>query len=178
MMNKEKSRVIRIRGLLRNDQNELTELFRTTHQAAAAKVPAAVRKQIAQAVEDEILMSVGSIECYAEKPNHAFVATIDDRIAGFAALRRLSDETTELKNVMVHPAVQRMGIARRLMDAAETTATAAGYDRIVLWTMSYLEDATRMYERRGYRHEALGAPPVNMPEALEPIGMRLSLRGK
>ena len=77
---------------------------------------------------------------------------------------------------MVHPSVQGMGIARRLMEAAEARAAAEGYASIILWTMPYLTAAFRMYERRGYATEHQGEPPGNMAPELKPCRMRLSLR--
>lgn len=55
----------------------------------------------------------------------------------------------EIAKLLVHRAARRHGIARRLMEAAEAAARAAGRTLLVLDTVTG-DDAERLYERLGF----------------------------
>lgn len=81
------------------------------------------------------------------------VAEQDGRIAGTAqlvlAMRPNGRHRAEVNKVLVHPAFQRQGIGRRLMDAIETIARREGRTLLHLDTREG-DPANRLYQAAGY----------------------------
>jgi ribosomal protein S18 acetylase RimI-like enzyme len=80
-----------------------------------------------------------------------FVAVVDGAPAGTAGLKRLDDDTGELKRLFVRPTGRGSGVGRRLLRAAEAAAIEIGYSTVRLDTRTELVEAARLYERTGYR---------------------------
>ncbi|HET8650081.1 MAG TPA: GNAT family N-acetyltransferase, partial [Gemmatimonadales bacterium] len=58
--------------------------------------------------------------------------------------------TAQLRWFLVDPSARGRGLGRRLLDTAIEFSRAAGYRRIVLWTVSALEAAARLYRAVGF----------------------------
>ena len=65
-------------------------------------------------------------------------------------LKRLSDETCEIKRMYVVPQARRRGVGGQLLAALERAALELGYRAIRLDTGPRQPDAERMYRRAGY----------------------------
>src|SRR5512139_3041745 len=48
----------------------------------------------------------------------SYVACFEDRVAGFLVIQPLLPDEAEVINIAVHPGLKRLGIGRRLLDAA------------------------------------------------------------
>ena len=79
-----------------------------------------------------------------------FLALVEGEPVGATALKRLDDDTGELKRMFVRPAGRGLGVGRLLLDAAEAAAVEIGYTVIRLDTRSELTEAAGLYERSGY----------------------------
>lgn len=62
----------------------------------------------------------------------------------------LDDATAEIKRMWVHDRCRGMGVGRRVLEALEAEAWAAGRTRVVLDTNGVLAEAIAMYGRLGY----------------------------
>lgn len=80
---------------------------------------------------------VGCIACVA-KPSAAATAVTEPL-------------TAQLRLLLVDPAARGLGVGARLVDECLTFARAAGYRRIVLYTVAGLDSARRIYEAAGFR---------------------------
>lgn len=69
---------------------------------------------------------------------------------GGGGFRRLEDGVAEIKRMYVRPAHRGRGVAGAVLDALESHARAAGYERARLDTGPLQPHAQRLYERRGY----------------------------
>ena len=72
-------------------------------------------------------------------------------VIGTVALRRLDEETAELKALYLAEEYRGRGLGYRLLDTAVTAARQAGYGRVVLDSMSGYASALRLYGNYGFR---------------------------
>lgn len=89
---------------------------------------------------------------YLRRPNGFWLAEQGGAVVGCVALRELPAlaGACEVKRLYVQPALRRVGVAHRLMDALEAYAREAGFETIYLDTFEGLSAAVRFYELRGY----------------------------
>jgi GNAT superfamily N-acetyltransferase len=69
---------------------------------------------------------------------------------GTGALRRLDDQTAEVKRMFITQEARGRGNARTILHALEERARAFGCARIVLDTAAPLQEAANLYVREGY----------------------------
>jgi GNAT superfamily N-acetyltransferase len=85
-------------------------------------------------------------------PGGAFVAVYADGkpVAG-GGIKRLDDQTAEIKRMYVVPEARSRGHARRLLYALEDAARGQGYSRVRLDTGPLQPHAKALYQSEGYR---------------------------
>ena len=75
-----------------------------------------------------------------------------DKLIGTVALKKLDENTVELKAMYLDRSYRGKGLGRRLMDKIVDEAKRLGYKSIVLDSMSQYKDALRLYERTGFKN--------------------------
>jgi ribosomal protein S18 acetylase RimI-like enzyme len=93
-------------------------------------------------------------DVYGPPRGGLWLGYVDDQLGGCAALRRLDDETCEMKRLYVRPAVRRHRIGRTLAAALIAAARAAKYRRLVLDTLGTMVPAQTLYRSLGFRESA------------------------
>lgn len=75
------------------------------------------------------------------------------RLVGVVAIvaEDLDGRTAQLRWFLVDPSARGMGLGRRLLHQAIEFSRASGYDGVVLWTVSALETAARLYRSAGFK---------------------------
>ena len=79
------------------------------------------------------------------------IAELDDAPVGCAGLKRLDDDTAELRRVFVREGARGRGVGRALVAATLQAARDLGYTRIRLDTGSYLHAAQALFRASGFR---------------------------
>ena len=113
-------------------------------------------------------------EKYGPPDGRLYLARADGAAAGCVALRRIDGESCELKRLYVRPAFRGHGLAGRLVDQVIADARDAGYRAVLLDTFPFLEDAVRLYKKRGFRE----VPSYNGTPMEQLIYLRLDLEEK
>jgi GNAT superfamily N-acetyltransferase len=72
-------------------------------------------------------------------------------LVGTIAIVEESSGTAQLRWFLVAPEARGKGLGRRLLDQAIAFSRDAGYEKIILWTVSALTDAARLYRKAGFR---------------------------
>lgn len=86
------------------------------------------------------------------KPGGALLLTyVDDALAGCAGIRKLNNETAELKRMYVRPEHQGHKLGKELLTRALQTAKDLGYRSIRLDTLSSMIKAQKLYESFGFQ---------------------------
>ena len=113
-------------------------------------------------------------EKYGPPGGRLYLARVDGTAAGCVALRRIDGEYCELKRLYVRPSFRGHGLAGRLVDQVISDARTVGYQAVLLDTFPFLEDAIRLYKKRGFRE----VPSYNGTPMEQLIYLRLDLGDK
>jgi GNAT superfamily N-acetyltransferase len=71
-------------------------------------------------------------------------------VKGCIALARMSDEEAQLRWFYVDESLRGQGYGRKLIKLLIGFAVEKKYQKIILWTVSLLEEARRLYEKNGF----------------------------
>jgi putative acetyltransferase len=93
-------------------------------------------------------------EPYVAPRGALWVAWDGDEALGCLALQELAADTAELKRMYVRPESRGRGVARRLTEHAIEVATARGYARLRLGTLTTMHAAQRLYGSLGFQRIA------------------------
>jgi len=88
---------------------------------------------------------------YAPPTGALFLAVEDGQTLGCVAVRRLDDETAEMKRLYLRPAARGRRLGRTLAEAALAEARRLGYRRLRLDTLPGMEAAQALYRTLGFR---------------------------
>lgn len=109
---------------------------------------------------------------FAPPEGRLLLALEDDHPAGCVAVRKLADQTCEMKRLYVRPDFRRRGTGRALAEAAIDAARQIGYQVMRLDTLSSMTAAIALYASLGFQRIA---PYYDNPHA-SAVFMQLVLR--
>jgi GNAT superfamily N-acetyltransferase len=87
---------------------------------------------------------------YAPPGGTLLVGNVDGVVAGCVGVRRLDDETCEMKRLFVSHNARGSGLGRVLAEASIAAARRLGYRRMRLDTLPGMETAQALYARLGF----------------------------
>lgn len=151
------------------DRSELEQLFGEYTDMLLCRQPE-FRAYLVQQNYDTELEHLR--EKYGPPEGRLYLARADGTAAGCVALRRIDQEHCEIKRLYVRPAYRGQGLAGRLVDQVLADAREIGYRAVLLDTFPFLEDAIRLYKKRGFRE----IPSYNGTPMEQLIYLRLELR--
>ncbi len=100
-----------------------------------------------------------------------FMAEREGEAIGCCALMAMDDGGYEVAKMTVSPAARGLGLGRRLLEACEAAARAAGAPRLYLETSSTLEPAGALYRSFGF----VDLPPRPSPYVRADVWMEKPL---
>ncbi len=80
-----------------------------------------------------------------------WLAERDGRLVGCVAIVENSPQVAQLRWFLVDAACRGLGLGTRLLNEAIEFSRDAGYAAIILWTVSGLTAAARLYQAAGFR---------------------------
>ncbi|MCX6225674.1 MAG: GNAT family N-acetyltransferase [Bacteroidia bacterium] len=94
-------------------------------------------------------------EFYARNSSNERIWLLDDHtdLKGCIALARVSEDEAQLRWFYVDESLRGRGYGYELINLLIRFAVENNYQRIILWTVSLLEEARRLYEKNGFTLE-------------------------
>lgn len=93
---------------------------------------------------------LGEFVLRASPRERIWLAEREGRLVGCIAIVAASAEVAQLRWFLVAPNARGAGLGGRLIAEAVAFSHEAGYERIILWTVSALVDAARLYRAAGF----------------------------
>lgn len=87
---------------------------------------------------------------YAPPAGGIILCKVDERFMGCIAIRKIENETCELKRMYVNPGLQGKGIGKHLLEKALQLAKALNYKLMRLDTLKNMEPAIHLYKLHGF----------------------------
>jgi GNAT superfamily N-acetyltransferase len=87
---------------------------------------------------------------YAPPAGELLIARVNGEAGGCVALRALDRATLEMKRLYVRPATRGMGLGKRLVEAAITSARQLGFVELRLDTLATMASAQALYRSLGF----------------------------
>ncbi|MFC5652255.1 GNAT family N-acetyltransferase [Paenibacillus solisilvae] len=93
-------------------------------------------------------------EHYLESGGDFFVGTGHNGVVvAMGGLKKLDEETAEIKRLRVHPNYQQRGYGQMMLDRLEQRARELGFNHIYLDALTNQLEAKKMFENNGYKHK-------------------------
>jgi len=100
-----------------------------------------------------------------------YIVKVDNEVAGCIGLKKIDNESCEMKRLYVRPIFRGHNIANRLVEIVIDDAKRIGYKRMLLDTLPFLEQAIHLYKKFGFYE----IPSYNNCPMNTAIYMRLDL---
>ena len=123
-----------------------------------------VAQQLIEAVQQEYVVRYGSPDTtpvhpreFAPPDGRFVVGYLDTQAVAMGGVRRIANDTVEIKRMYVSPAVRGRGFSRVVLVHLESLACELGATQVRLETGQAQPEAMRLYETSGYeRVEGFG----------------------
>ena len=137
-----------IRQFRQEDADDVRRLFAEGQRQFSAGVEQEIETYIEDSLAGDLADIAGN---YLQPGSNFWVADSGDQVIGMVGVQRKDAATYELRRMAVDSRWRRRGVARKLLDTAETFARQQGYAGIVLSTITPLQPAIALYEGTGYK---------------------------
>lgn len=105
---------------------------------------------------------MANLQSFDPPDGRLLLATEGSRLAGIGCLRRIRDDTGEIKRMYVRPEFRGKGIGRALLEELLAQAQVAGYKKVYLDSGHFMKAAHSLYRSAGF-HEIEPYPESEIP---------------
>jgi GNAT superfamily N-acetyltransferase len=155
----------------------IRELFWEYLQWANAKVEKEfeISFDIATIIEQDM----STLDKFMPPKGRLILGYVENRLAGIACLKALTDGIGEVKRMYVRPEARKRGLGRALLNRRLDEAPQLGYERVRLDSARFMIDAHRLYRTSGF-HEIESYEGSEIPQEFQHhwIFMELELPAK
>ncbi len=99
-------------------------------------------------IDQKVLSDVNS--SILDKGGYIFMGALAEKIIGCFALIPLANGNFELSKMAVDPEYQGKKIGQKLLDFSLSFAKSKGWDKLVLYSSTKLENAIYIYRKKGF----------------------------
>jgi putative acetyltransferase len=154
---------VKIREIQKKDNSAIAAIVRDVLMEMGAP-------KVGTAYADPYLDSL--FEVYAIPKAVYFVIEINDKIIGGAGVMQLensNENICELQKMYLLPEGRGLGFGKQLIDKCIEKATEFGFQSCYIETMTYMEDAQKLYKKVGFHY--LDKPLGNTGHSSCPVWM-------
>lgn len=90
-------------------------------------------------------------DTYLNNGGEFFVASLNNRIVGIGALKKIDSQTAEIKRMRVNKDYQRRGIGSHILDNLIKSARDLGYKKLMVDTSVNQIATQHLYQKRGFK---------------------------
>ncbi|MEP6594623.1 MAG: GNAT family N-acetyltransferase [Ginsengibacter sp.] len=110
------------------------------------------------------------------QPTHGCImlAFYDQNACGVGCLKRMNEEIAEIKRIYVNPAFRRIGAGRGILESLLKAAKGAGYKKVRLDSLKFMEAAHSLYRSFGFK-DILAYEESEIPESFRQYLMFMEL---
>jgi N-acetylglutamate synthase-like GNAT family acetyltransferase len=135
-----------------SNENDLNSVKKLTAQYINWTLTQAEKEYGFFVNEDEAYeRAVSEFPIFQNSSGRILLATDNDNAVGIAFLKKLKEDTCEIKRVFVLPECRGHKLGARLMDRLIQEASEIGYEKILLDTAKFMTAAHKIYYGRGFK---------------------------
>jgi predicted GNAT family N-acyltransferase len=127
------------------------------HNSAEYQAMVSLRMKI---LREPLGLSFTTEDLDKEKVDILLCAYDDDIMVGCCILTKINDDTCQLRQMAVSPAMQKNGLGRSLLDFSEKVAYDSGFRNMM---MHARKTAVGFYQKQGYEIEGEEFEEVTLP---------------
>lgn len=115
-------------------------------------VPPEFGSELSDYIDRAIQSELAHIDQYYSSSRRAefWILVQDQMLLGTSAFEPITDDTAELRRMLVNPRFRRMGLGKLLLTQCESRALAIGYRSMSLSTSVWQQAAISLYQDAGY----------------------------
>ena len=102
-------------------------------------------------VEHEVDFTMNNLDKFEEPDGSLLLVEVDGQIAGTISLRKIRDDSGEIKRMFVRPNFRGKKIGNLMIEEVIKVAKENGYSKLYLDTAQYMSSAVTLYKKFGFQ---------------------------
>lgn len=156
-----------------DDNEHIRVLFWEYLQDANSKIEEefGVSFDIKTMLEEDML----DLDKFNPPDGRLLLASYEDQVIGIACMRRIREDTGEIKRMYVRPRLRGKGIGKKLLEELLSEARKIGYPKIRLDSARFMKEAHTLYRSMGFQ-EIDPYPESEIPAEFQPNWIFMELK--
>ena len=98
-------------------------------------------------VENGVNFSMKNLDKFAKPDGRLFLVKVDDQIAGTISMRKIRDDSGEIKRMFVRPKFRGKKLGNLMIEEVIEVAKKNSYSKLYLDTAQFMSSAVSLYEK-------------------------------